>query len=134
MKRAILDCYKYACLSLVDFYEKFRKEYKFADLAGIDNGDFLLLLTQSFSTGKQLLYKAKLSERQNKHSETLYSEFEQAFCSFLQCYKLIHSKISIVHRVSKKAKWSRFWGRFGFFISLASLAIALWEIVMNHLS
>ena len=61
LKRAILDCYKYACLSLVDSYERFRKEYKFADLAGIDNGDFLLMLTQSFSTGKQLLYKAKLS-------------------------------------------------------------------------
>ena len=34
LKRAILDCYKYACLSLVDFYEKFRKEYKFSGPSG----------------------------------------------------------------------------------------------------
>ena len=41
LKRAILDCYKYNCISLYDFYNRFRTEYNFADLSLIDNGDFL---------------------------------------------------------------------------------------------
>ena len=123
LKRAILDCYKYNCISLYDFYNKFRKEYQFADLSVIDNGDFLSQITKNFAEGKQLLFEAKKSERQNKHSEDLYKEFEAAFDLFLKNFNLIHSKIEIVHRVSKKAKWSRFWGSFGFWISL-SLAAA----------
>lgn len=123
LKRAILDCYKYNCISLYDFYNRFRTEYKFADLSLIDNGDFLAKITQNFAEGKRLLFEAKKSERKNKHSEELYREFEAAFDLFLKNFNLINSKIGLVHKVSKKARWTRFWGTFGFWISLA-LAVA----------
>lgn len=123
LKRAILDCYKYNCISLYDFYNRFRTEYKFADLSLIDNGDFLAKITQNFAEGKRLLFEAKKSERKNKHSEDLYMEFEAAFDLFLKNFNLINSKIGLVHKVSKKARWTRFWGTFGFWISLA-LAVA----------
>ncbi|WP_303921898.1 hypothetical protein [Treponema berlinense] len=123
LKRAILDCYKYNCISLYDFYNRFRTEYKFADLSLIDNGDFLAKITQNFAEGKRLLFEAKKSERKNKHSEDLYMEFEAAFDLFLKNFNLINSKIALVHKVSKKARWTRFWGTFGFWISLA-LAVA----------
>ena len=123
LKRAILDCYKYNCISLYDFYNRFRTEYKFADLSLIDNGDFLAKITQNFAEGKRLLFEAKKSERRNKHSEDLYMEFEAAFDLFLKNFNLINSKIGLVHKVSKKARWTRFWGTFGFWISLA-LAVA----------
>lgn len=118
LKRAILDCYKYNCISLYDFYNRFRTEYKFADLSLIDNGDFLAKITQNFAEGKRLLFEAKKSERKNKHSEDLYREFEAAFDLFLKNFNLINSKIGLVHKVSKKARWTRFWGTFGFWISL----------------
>lgn len=123
LKRAILDCYKYNCISLYDFYNRFRTEYKFADLSLIDNGDFLAKITQNFAEGKRLLFEAKKSERKNKHSEKLYREFEAAFDLFLKNFNLINSKIGLIHKVSKKARWTRFWGTFGFWISLA-LAVA----------
>lgn len=119
LKRAVLDCYKYNCVSLYDFYSKFRKEYEFADLSIIDNGDFLSRITENFAEGKRLLFEAKKSERKNKHAEDLYKEYEAAFDLFLKDFNLINSKIGIVHRVSKKARWTRFWGTFGFWISLA---------------
>lgn len=118
LKRAILDCYKYNCISLYDFYNRFRTEYKFADLSLIDNGDFLAKITQNFAEGKRLLFEAKKSERKNKHSEDLYREFEAAFDLFLKNFNLINSKIGLVHKVSKKTRWTRFWGTFGFWISL----------------
>ena len=118
LKRAILDCYKYNCISLYDFYNRFRTEYKFADLSLIDNGDFLAKITQNFAEGKRLLFEAKKSERKNKHSEDLYREFEAAFDLFLKNFNLINSKIGLVHKVSKKARWTRFWGTFGFWLSL----------------
>ena len=125
LKRAILDGYKYNCVSLYDFYSKFRKEYQFADLSVIDNGDFLSQITKNFAEGKRLLFEAKKSERQNKHNEDLYKEFESAFDLFLKNFNLINSKIEIVHRVSKKARWSRFWGTFGFWISLILTVVGI---------
>lgn len=118
LKRAILDCYKYNSISLFDFYNKFRKEYQFADLSVIDNGDFLIQITKNFSDAKCFLLQAKLSERKNKDKSDLYSEYEKAFDLFLKNFNLINSKLDIVHKVSKNAKWKRFWGTFGFWISL----------------
>ena len=123
LKRAILDCYKYNCISLYDFYNRFRTEYNFADLSLIDNGDFLAQITQNFAEGKKRLFEAKTSERKNKHSDELYRDFEAAFDLFLKNFNLINSKIALVHKVSKKPRWTRFWGTFGFWISLV-LAVA----------
>lgn len=125
LRRAILDCYKYGCLSLSDFYHAFRKEYHFADLSVIDNGDFLSKITQNFADGQKLLLEAKKSERQNKHSDELYRKFEGAFGKLLETYNLINEKIGIVHRVERKAKWTRFWGTFGFWISLALAVVGV---------
>ncbi len=128
LKRAILDCFKYNCVSLYDFYNQFRKEYKFADLSCIDNGDFLTHITQNFAEAKKRLLEAKISERKNKDKEDLYAEYETAFDLFLKNFNLINSKIGIIHRVSKKARWSRFWGTFGFWISLA---LAIFSILLS---
>ena len=97
-----------------DFYNTFRKEYRFADLSVIDNGDFLSQITQNFADGQKLLLEAKKSERQNKDSDELYRKFENVFGKFLKNYNLINEKIGIVHRVELKAKWTRFWGRSAF--------------------
>ena len=69
------------------------------------------------------LEKAEKSERKNKHSDELYKDFEAAFDLFLKNFNLINLKIALVHNVSKKARWTRFWGTFGFWISLV-LAVA----------
>lgn len=125
LNRAILDCYKYNCVSLYDFYNQFRKEYKFADLSCIDNGDFLTHITKNFAEAKERLLDAKISERKNKDKEDLYAEYEIAFALFLKNFNLINSKIGIIHRVSKKARWSRFWGTFGFWISLVLAVLGI---------
>lgn len=125
LKRAILDCYKFGSLSLMDFYDSFRAEYRFADLAQIDNGDFLSKITQDFSNGQHQLLQAKMSERMGTSADDLYNEFEVSFRLFLGVYKLVNEKIGIVHRVSKKAKWTRFWGTFGFWISLGLAVVGI---------
>lgn len=125
LKRAILDCYKYGCLSLFDFYENFRKEYNFADLSNIDNGDFLSTITKNFADAKNKLLEAKKSEKIFNDSDDIYKYFEEAFLLFLENYNIINSKINIIHRVSKKAKWSFFWAKFGFWISLILTILSL---------
>ncbi|MBQ0051147.1 MAG: hypothetical protein KBT11_03680, partial [Treponema sp.] len=79
LKRATLDCYKYGCVSLGDFYNNFRKEYHFADLTVIDNGDFLAAITKNFADGRNLLHEAKKSEIKKENSEIIYKNFESAF-------------------------------------------------------
>lgn len=39
-KRAIIDCYKYLCISIQERVHKFRKEYKNINLGLADNGKF----------------------------------------------------------------------------------------------
>lgn len=66
-----------------------------------------------------------MSERMGKTADELYNEFEASFRLFLGVYKLVNEKIGIVHRVSKKAKWTRFWGTFGFWISLGLAVVGI---------
>ena len=65
LKRAILDCYyKYNCISLYDFYDRFRKEYRFEDLSVIENREFLRQITQNFTEGQNFFLKQKNGAQQ----------------------------------------------------------------------
>ncbi len=63
------------------------------------------------------VYQQKISD--------IYAEYEIAFALFLKNFNLINSKIGIIHRVSKKARWLRFWGTFGFWISLVLAVLGI---------
>lgn len=46
LKRAMLDCYKYLCISIAISLHQFREQYKDVDLHLVDNGEFLPKLDQ----------------------------------------------------------------------------------------
>ena len=60
LKRAILDCYKYACLSFDDEYKAFLHKYRGVDLSGVNNGDFLKDLTSKRAKAVKLLNDANI--------------------------------------------------------------------------
>ncbi len=62
VKRAVLDCYKYLCVSYFEEVKRFRHEHKGIDLTLADNGNFLPTLDEKEKQAKQLLLEAKKFE------------------------------------------------------------------------
>lgn len=82
-KRAILDCYKYLCISIEERVYKFRKEYKNINLGLADNGKFLPELNRLETVAKEAFKKAKKAEIKDEiDEEEKYNLFEEAYNAF----------------------------------------------------
>lgn len=80
LKRAILDCYKYLCISMEEKVCRFRREYKSADLGLADNGRFLPELNRLELKAKKAFKLAKVAEVKNvKDEDARYKLFESAY-------------------------------------------------------
>lgn len=62
LKRAILDCYKYLCISIAMSLHQFRQEYKDVDLHLVDNGEFLPKLDRLEREAQEAFAEAKKTE------------------------------------------------------------------------
>lgn len=80
VKRAILDCYKYMCISFAEEIRRFRDEYKKVDLKIADNGKFLPKLDKIENDAKKAYISAKKKEiKGDVLEDELYCMFENAY-------------------------------------------------------
>jgi len=79
IKRAILDCYKYLCVSYREKYDTFSSLYKNVDLSFVDNGDFLVKLLSYNKDISKLVREVKVVELANSKDARLYDLYEKAF-------------------------------------------------------
>ena len=80
VKRAILDCYKYMCVSIKEQMVRFREEYRNVDLGIADNGMFLVTLNRLQKEADESFVSAKKKELVGKISEEeLFGLFETAY-------------------------------------------------------
>ena len=88
VKRAILDCYKYLCVSYGEKMDTFRDEYKEVNLSLADNGKFLPKLNELDDKAKNDLIKAKEFEIETHLEDSeandnkLYALYEEAYLSY----------------------------------------------------
>ena len=102
LKRAILDCYKYLCISMEEKVYEFRNEYKDIDLGLADNGKFLPELNRLELKAKNAFKLAKETEVKNEINEDQrYRLFESAYNE--QVYNLD------VIRVKTQLHWISGW-------------------------
>lgn len=105
IKRAILDCYKYLCISITDEISDFRTEYRKVDLKLADNGKFLPELDCLECHAKKLFKKAKKSEIAKNDDDTQYQLFEDAYNAYCKASQFIqesHEAILFASSHSKK--------------------------------
>lgn len=89
-KRAILDCYKYLCISMEEKVYKFRNEYKNIDLGLADNGKFLPELNRLELKAKNAYKLAKETEAKNEIDEDKrYKLFESAYNEYSEMDKFL---------------------------------------------
>lgn len=83
VKRAILDCFKYMCISIAEELNQFRSEYKKVDLKIADDGKFLPELDRLEHLAKTSYIEAKKAEIKGELSENeLYALFENAYNNY----------------------------------------------------
>ena len=105
MKRCILDCYKYLCLSYSDYYKDFVHKYRYTDLSVLDNGEFLPKLSATMANAKKKLIAAKTKESTVEDVEEAYSEFEDAFQEYHKVYELIENSNRHLLKLKRKTFW-----------------------------
>lgn len=106
VKRAVLDCYKYLCISMAEEVSTFRSEYRKVDLKLADNGKFLPELNRLENIAKDSFKKAKTSEIKKNDDDTQYPLFEtayNAYCEVSQYIKDSHEAILFASSHSKKS-------------------------------
>lgn len=109
VKRAVLDCFKYMCVSYDDQYKGFEELYKNIDLSVIDNGDFLPELCRKRKVALDCLRIAKEAELKSEEIDDSFPLFESAYNAYADVYKYIQKTeeklIRVKTKALKKEKW-----------------------------
>jgi len=106
-KRAILDCYKYLCISMEEKVYGFRNEYKDIDLGLADNGKFLPELNRLELKAKKAFKEAKETEVKNEIDEDeRYKLFEVAYNEYSEMDKFLDDSQEAILFASTHSKRS----------------------------
>ena len=108
IKRAILDCYKYICMTYDDKYAEFERNYKRIDLSLVDNGEFLPKLLEKRKNAIELMLEARKSDLLITSDDEIgideaYKKYETAFIEYSSIYKLINDSYKKLEHLKKKA-------------------------------
>lgn len=106
-KRAILDCYKYLCISMEEKVCGFRNEYKNIDLGLADNGKFLPELNRLELRAKNAFKLAKETEIKKEIDEDKrYILFESAYNEYSEMDKFLDDSQEAILFASTHSKRS----------------------------
>ena len=101
MKRAIADAYKYGSMAYSIAYDSFKSDYANVDLGAIDNGEFIVRVTNLNAQAESLIYEAKMVEADANHTtDDLYNAYEKAF----KCYDDLYCNIDIAMKFAEALK------------------------------
>jgi hypothetical protein len=129
LKRAILDCFKYLCVSLDDRYKKFEEYYKHADLSLVSDGEFLPTLLKKRATATEKLLDARKTDLEIKHSESnlqaAYLKYENAYLAYDEVDTLITASYEKLENVKKKSLLNYRIGIGGFIVGALGLIVGL---------
>ena len=125
-KRAILDCYKYLCISIEEKISKFRNEYKDINLGLADNGKFLPELNRLHLEAKRVFTEAKEAEIKDVVSEEeKYNLFENAYNEYSKLDKFLDDSQEAILFASVHTTRSDKITKISCIITLISIIIAI---------
>ena len=154
IKRAKLDCYKYICVSHMDYIERFYQIYKNIDLTYIDNGEFVKELRNKTELAKAKIKEAKCYDVYNVKvtkdltlddfdnideycqsicDDDLYDLYMEAYTAYSDCISLIkeHDE-DIQYLVRKTAKKDKI-GSWGLIIGIISAVLGIASLVISFI-
>lgn len=124
VKRAILDCFKYLCISIADKVTKFRHDYRGVDLKLADNGNFLPKLDSLETAAKKAYIQAKKAEIvQKEDDDQLYTLYEEAYNCHSELDEFLDSSQEAILFASNHSRKSNI-------IAYVSIAVTVVSIVL----
>ena len=102
IKRAVLDCFKYMCLSYDDKYKAFEERYKNVDLIVIDNGEFYPNLIHKRKLAVDQFYYAKSTEVKHQSLDNTLDAFQDAYNLYVEVDDYIESHYDRLHMAKKR--------------------------------
>lgn len=128
IKRAILDCFKYLCISISEKVNSFRREYKKVDLGLADNGRFLPELNRLENIAKTSFIEAKKAEIKKAKTEELYTLYEKAYNDYSALDEFLDNSQEAILFASTQTKRKEYWTIISTVVTIISiiLAVAAW--------
>lgn len=131
VKRAILDCFKYMCISMAEEINDFRNSYKKVDLKLADNGKFLPELDRLEHIAKKSYKTAKVSEIKKEISDDeLYVLFETAYNNYKTLLDFLESSEEAILFASSHSKNSNMVNIISILVTTISILIAVVSILL----
>lgn len=134
IKRAVLDGFKYCCLSYDDQYETFRSMYKDTDLSIVDNGKFIVNLSKMRKEATDSLIIAKAYELEpDSKEEILYKKYEEAYNNYYNVYNYIRDSLDNLEIAKHKSTKDTAIGKFGAVVGVIGAIVGIVGIVINFI-
>lgn len=129
VKRAILDCYKYICISIAQTIYEFRKDYRKVDLTLANNGEFLIKLNDLEFVAKKAFEEAKKSEIKQESTEIKYKLYEKAYNAYNEVEKFINDSSGAILFASSHSKKSNRIATISCIITVISIIVTIVTIL-----
>ncbi len=125
-KRAILDCFKYLCVSIASKIKTFRNDYRKVDLKLAANGTFLPELDRLESVAEEAYKKAKRMEiKQEVSEDELFSLFEKAYNAYSSLDQFLNDSNEAILFASSHSRRSNALNVISISVTILSIAIAV---------
>ncbi len=127
INRALLDCFKYSCLTLYDEYRMFMHVYRFVDLSSLDNGRFLKNLNDLKEAARIADRKARIEEGDSGDDIKVFRMYEKAFNHSVKLHQYISKHESFAAGLRRKLRIYNVLSALGWIVGVVSGLHALWE-------
>ena len=128
-KRAILDCYKYLCISIAEKIYRFRERYKNVDLKLANNGKFLPQLDILETKAKAAFKEAKFSEIKKLDDDEQYRLYESAYNAYNDLDKYIEDSQEAILFASSHSKTSNTINIVAIIVTIASIIFSIFSFL-----
>ena len=128
LKMALLDCFKYLCVSLDDRYKRFEARYARADLSLIDGGDFVRKLSEGRKNAAKKLLEARVTDMEIGRGEA-YEKYEEAFHAYSEVDDLLEDAIDKAEKIKKRSRLNDWLVWISLGIGIAGILVAVWAVL-----
>lgn len=155
IKRAMLDCYKYACLSHAKTIKAFWEKHKYIDLTYVDQGEFIKELDKKTQMAQDRINTAKKIDTYNVVidedlelkvtddefemycrsicDDDLFALYEDAYQIYSECVDLIKRKYDAINFLVKKATLKDRLTVASFIFGIVGVLVGIIGIVINFI-
>lgn len=134
LRRVLLDCYKFLCISLRDDVKGFDRKYRWSNLSDVRDGEFVPKYTKLKQAAKRAAKAAKKVERLGRNTKSedglgeVYDKYLETYNAYCDVTEYIENSIEAVQRAAHKDIRRTIFSVLGWVIGVAA---TIWGILVS---